>query len=73
MWALIINPYSFSCFYISLKINRSYDKTLKSTYLTAPSKAEIAALNPAVVISDAPSFFPLPSIPSKHESNAGVR
>ena len=43
------------------------------TYLTAPSKAEIAALKPAVVISDAPSFFPLPSIPSKHESNAGVR
>ena len=53
--------------------NISYYKALRSTYLTAPSKAEIAALNPAVVISDAPSFFPLPSIPSKHESNAGVR
>ena len=48
-------------------------KVRNVTYLTAPSKAAIAALNPAVVTSEEPSFFPLPSIPSKQESKAGVR
>ena len=48
-------------------------KVSKVTYLTAPSKAAIAALNPAVVTSEEPSLFPLPSIPSKQESKAGVR
>ena len=43
------------------------------TNLTAPNKAAIAALKPAVLTSVDPSFLFPPSTPSRHKSKAGVR